>query len=352
MKAIHMLEQRDLFTSGHEAYHTFRIPSIIATRAGSLLAFCEGRRSGRSDSGDIDILLRRSDDGGSTWSDMQIVWADPGNTCGNPCAVIDRSSGAISLLLTHNLGTDVEHQIIDGSSQGTRTVWLTRSEDDGHSWSSPQNITHTTKEANWTWYATGPGAGIQLRSGRLVIPCDHIEAESRKYFSHVILSDDGGKSWRLGGTTPQDQVNECEVAELSDGRLLLNMRNYDRNQRARAIAHSDDGGESWSTLSHQSELIEPICQASLRRLETADAALLLFSNPASQEKRENMTVRLSRDDGRSWPIARTLHEGPAAYSCLLAMPDGSAACLYECGREHPYEVIRFAYFDQTWLSGA
>ncbi len=346
-----MLRQCDLFTSGHEAYHTFRIPSIVATRAGSLLAFCEGRRGGRGDSGDIDILLRRSDDGGSTWSAMQTVWADPGNTCGNPCAVVDRDSGALSLLLTHNLGTDVEHQIIEGSSEGTRTVWLTRSEDDGHSWSTPQNITHATKMDDWTWYATGPGAGIQLRSGRLVIPCDHIEAESKKYFSHVIISDDGGKSWRLGGTTPQDQVNECEVAELDDGRLLLNMRNYDRNQRTRAVATSDDGGESWSTLTRQSELIEPICQASLRRLEAPNAKLLLFSNPASEERRENMTVRLSRDDGRTWPVARSLHAGPAAYSCLLAMPDGSAACLYECGQEHPYEVIRFAHFDPSWLLG-
>ena len=102
-----MLEQLDLFTSGSHAYHTFRIPSLLATPAGSLLAFCEGRRNGGSDSGDIDILLRRSTDGGRTWSELQTVWADPGNTCGNPCPVVDRESGVISLLITHNLGTDV-----------------------------------------------------------------------------------------------------------------------------------------------------------------------------------------------------------------------------------------------------
>ena len=113
-----MLIQRDLFTSGQESYHTFRIPSIICTQTGSLLAFCEGRRCGQGDSGDIDILLRRSDDGGQTWSSIQTVWADPGNTCGNPCPVVNRQSGAISLLLTHNLGTDVEHQIIDGQAKG------------------------------------------------------------------------------------------------------------------------------------------------------------------------------------------------------------------------------------------
>ena len=344
-----MLIQRDLFTSGHESYHTFRIPSIILTQAGSLLAFCEGRRRGQGDSGDIDILLRRSDNGGQTWSSIQTVWADPGNTCGNPCPVVDRQSGAISLLLTHNLGTDVEHQIIDGTSEGTRTVWLTRSENDGHTWSPPRNITGTTKKAHWTWYATGPGAGIQLRSGRLVIPCDHIEATSKKYFSHVIFSDDGGISWSLGGTTPQDQVNECEVVQLDDGRLLLNMRNYDRNQRTRAVSYSDDEGMSWSNLVRKDELIEPICQASLRRLETPEGTKLLFTNPASEEKRENMTVRLSDDGGQTWPYQGTLHAGPAAYSCLVALPDGHAGCLYECGANSPYEVIRFAQFDLSWL---
>ena len=344
-----MLIQRDLFTSGHESYHTFRIPSIILTQAGSLLAFCEGRRRGQGDSGDIDILLRRSEDGGLTWSSIETVWADPGNTCGNPCSVVDRQSGAISLLLTHNLGTDVEHQLIDGTSKGTRTVWLTRSEDNGHTWSAPRNITGTTKKVHWTWYATGPGAGIQLRSGRLVIPCDHIEATSKKYFSHVIMSDDGGISWSLGGTTPQDQVNECEVVQLDDGRLMLNMRNYDRGQRTRAVSYSDNEGVSWSDLTRNYELIEPICQASLRRLETPEGAKLLFANPASEEKRENMTVRLSNDSGQTWLHQGTLHAGPAAYSCLVALPDRRAGCLYECGANSPYEVIRFALFDLSWL---
>ena len=226
---------------------------------------------------------------------------------------------------------------------------MTRSENDGHTWSPPRNITGTTKKAHWTWYATGPGAGIQLRSGRLIIPCDHIEATSRKYFSHVIFSDDGGISWSLGGTTPQDQVNECELVQLDDGRLLLNMRNYDRNQRTRAVSYSDDGGMSWSDLVRKDELIEPICQASLRRLETAEGTKLLFANPASEEKRENMTVRLSDDGGQTWPYQGTLHAGPAAYSCLVALPDGYAGCLYECGANSPYEVIRFAQFDLSWL---
>lgn len=343
-----MLEQQELFGRGENGYHTFRIPALVCTPGGTLLAFCEGRRAGGGDSGDIAILLRRSQDNGRSWSALQTVWDDPGNTCGNPCPVVD-ASGAVSLLLTHNLGTDVESRIIDRTSEGTRTVWLSRSTDEGQSWSAPREITGQTKQPDWTWYATGPGAGIQTKSGRLVVPCDHIEAGSKKYYSHVILSDDGGENWRLGGSTPEDQVNECEVAELDDGRLLLNMRNYDPGVRSRAYAYSDDGGQSWSALTRHPQLIEPICQASMRRAEGPDGGLLLFSNPASREARANMTVRLSRDGGQSWPHARVLHAGPAAYSCLCVLPDGSVACLYERGDDNPYEKITLAVFDLDWL---
>ena len=174
-----MTDSIDLFESGTEGYHAFRIPALTTTPTGTVLAFCEGRKNGRGDSGDIDLVLRRSDDGGQTFAPMQVVWDDGPHTCGNPCPVVDRRTGAIALLSTHNLGHDVEHQIIDQISEGTRTVWLTRSEDEGRTWSAPAEITATTKEPNWTWYATGPGAGIQLHSGRLVISCDHIEAVSK-----------------------------------------------------------------------------------------------------------------------------------------------------------------------------
>ncbi len=127
-----------------------------------------------------------------------------------------------------------------------------KSIDDGKTWSAAKEITPQVKRKNWTWYATGPCHGIQLEKeehkGRLVIPCDHIEAETGKYFSHVIFSDDYGETWQLGGATPQDQVNECTVAELPDGKLMLNMRNYDRTQKARKISISDDGGQTWGEL--------------------------------------------------------------------------------------------------------
>ncbi|MFT7679889.1 MAG: sialidase-1 [Planctomycetota bacterium] len=326
----------EVFKGGDDGYKTYRIPAMVQAANGDLLAFCEGRRVGSSDSGDIDILLKRSSDGGLTWSDSAVVWDDGANTCGNPCPVLDRRTGKILLLLTHNSGRDHEHAIIAGTSEGTRTVWVCESEDDGKTWTAPREVTSTTKQANWTWYATGPGAGIQLErgehAGRLVIPCDHIEAETKHYYSHVIISDDGGASWKLGGSTPEHQVNECEVAELEDGRLLLNMRNYDSSKHQRQIAFSKDSGMTWTGQTHDAALIEPRCQASLRRLRWAQGdtpGVVLFSNPAHEKSRARMTLRASFDDGKSWPLEQLLYEGSSAYSCLVALKGGDAGCFFE-----------------------
>lgn len=348
-----MFEQRDLFLSGTEGYHTFRIPAVAVTCRGVVLAFCEGRRYSRGDSGDIDLVLKRSEDGGRSWSALQVVWDDDGNTCGNPCPVVDRKTGIVWLLMTHNLGCDSERQIVEQTSKGTRTVWVGYSEDEGLTWSIPAEITAAVKQPDWTWCATGPGAGIQMTSGRLVVPCDHIEADTRRYYSHVIYSDDGGKHWQLGGSTPDDQVNECEVVELEDGRLLLNMRNYRPGKRIRARSFSADGGLSWSPVEGDEALVEPICQASIRRFSTTaegGQSRILFANPASQTTRERMTVRLSLDEGRTWPASRLLYPGPSAYSCLAILPDRTAACLYERGEKSPYERITWARFDLDWLT--
>jgi sialidase-1 len=271
---------------------------------------------------------------------------------------VDRDTGTIWLLSTWNRGDDREPQIIAQTSKDTRRVFVLRSTDNGRTWSAPREITADAKLTNWTWYATGPGAGIQLehgpQRGRLLIPCDHIEAGTKAYYSHVIYSDDRGANWRLGGRTPQDRVNECEVVELDDGRLLLNMRNYDRAQRTRQAALSRDGGLTWTDQGHVPDLIEPICQASIRRLPSPHAgagSVLVFSNPAST-RRERMTVKLSTDEGRNWPAARLLHAGPSAYSCLVALPNQSAGCLYEAGDKSPYETITFARFPVAWLAAA
>lgn len=345
-------EQEDLFVNGQNDYHTYRIPSMIVTKKGNLLAFCEGRRGGGGDAGDIDLLVKRSTDNGKTWSSQQIVWNDGANTCGNPCPVVDQKTGTIHLLMTHNLGQDRESQIIDSTSQGTRTVWISRSSDDGKTWTKPVEITNTTKQKDWTWYATGPGTGIQLASNRLVVPCDHIESNSKRYFSHVIYSDDNGKTWQLGGSTPQSEVNECEVVELADERLLLNMRSYNREQKARAVSLSSDRGLTWSNISRDEELIEPICQASIRRYSLAKNTgknRVLFSNPAS-EKREKMTIKLSYDECESWAVSKLINAGLSAYSCLAVLPDKTIACFYERGERSPYERLTLARFNLAWLT--
>ncbi|MEM6931103.1 MAG: sialidase family protein, partial [Myxococcota bacterium] len=241
-----------VWASGEDGYHTYRIPAIVRSPSGDLLAFCEGRRGGRGDSGDIDLLLRRSTDDGGSWGESRVLWDDGDNVCGNPCPVVDEATGRIHLLATRNLGRDHEREIIDGTSEGTRTVWVLTSDDGGATWSEPREVTPSTKRADWTWYATGPGVGIRLtrgaHAGRLVVPCDHIEANTKLYRSHVLLSDDHGATWRIGGVAPREGLNECQVAERADGSLVLNMRNYDRRRETRAVTHSSDGGESWGEV--------------------------------------------------------------------------------------------------------
>jgi sialidase-1 len=343
--------ETDVFVSGQEGYHTYRIPSVIVTVKGTVLAFCEGRKTNSSDTGDIDLLMKRSTDGGRTWSKQQIVWDDGPNTCGNPCPVVDRQSGTIWLPMTHNLGIDNESRMVEQKGKGTRTVWLSKSTDDGLTWAKPVEITATTKKPNWTWYATGPGAGIQLQSGRLVVPCDAVEAGTKAFYSHLIYSDDHGATWKLGGSAGP-AVNECEVVELADGSLLLNMRNYDRRQHSRAVATSRDGGLTWSAVGHQPALIEPVCQASIRRYSLAGVQgrnVILFLNPAQTKGRTTMTLRASFDEGKTWPASKLLWPGPAAYSCLAVRGDGAILCLYERGDRNAYERITLAETSLAWL---
>ena len=342
--------QQTVWESGADGYHTYRIPALEVTPKGTVLAFCEGRKQGRGDAGDIDLLVRRSTDNGKTWSEPEVIWDDKGNTCGNPCPVVDMETGTVWLLSTWNFGGDREHQIINGQGKDKRRVFVMSSEDDGRTWSEPREITGEVKKPDWTWYATGPGSGIQLKhgkhAGRLVLACDHIEATTKHYYSHIIYSDDHGKTWNLGGRTPSHQVNECEVVELADGRLMLNMRNYDRSKKLRQRAFSRDGGMTWEDQGFDETLIEPICQASIHRYSwptEGKRGILLFSNPASS-KRENMTVRASFDEGKTWPRKLRLYGGASAYSDLAVLADGTALCLYERGKNHPYEQIVLARF--------
>nr|WP_295871871.1 sialidase family protein [uncultured Chitinophaga sp.] len=362
-----LLAQRDstaLFSAGADGYSSYRIPVLLTAPNGQLLAFCEGRKASASDAGDIDILLKRSADGGKTWSATQVVWDDGPHTCGNPCPVVDATTGAIWLLLTRNEGQDKEHDIIHKKATHTRTVWVAKSEDNGATWSAPADITATTKDPQWGWYATGPGIGIQLQhgphKGRLVIPCDHSYDDSSgrvakgpyEYGSHVIYSDDHGQSWQRGGNI-RPKVNECQLTELADGKggLLMSLRSYfGRGLRTQSVSH--DGGDSWSAPADVPSLADPICQASLIRYRWPSrkrSGILLFLNPDSG-KRMNMTLKASTDDGRSWQPLRVLHAGPAAYSALAVLPNGDVACLYEAGEKSAYSHIIFQKISKKVLS--
>jgi sialidase-1 len=338
--------QTPIFVSDSGGYHTYRIPSVIVLPKGTVLAFCEGRKRGRGDAGDIDLLLRRSLDGGRTWETIQVIWDDGPNTCGNPCPVIDRSTGTIWLLMTHNLGTDTEEQIASRAGRGTRTVWVSKSNDDGRSWTKPVEITQDVKRPEWTWVATGPGIGIQTSGGRLIVPCDNVVAGNRVRQSHVIVSDDHGEHWKVGGVVGPG-CNEAQVVELADGQLMLNMRSTAKGHHRR-IATSNDVGISWTPPTDDPTLVEPGCQASLIR-HPDKSRMLLFSNPANT-KRKRMTVRFSADDGRTWSGGLVLHQGPAAYSCLAILPNGKIGCLYERGDRAPYETLTFARFDAADLN--
>ena len=347
-----MYRETKLFARGQDGYHTYRIPALEVTSKGTILAVCEGRRNSSGDSGDIDIVLKRSFDSGQSWQPMQVVATNGSETAGNPALVLDRSTGVIWLLITENLADGPESMIVAGDAP--RTVWISHSDDDGATWAELTEITDDVKDKSWTWYATGPCHGIQLENGRLVIPCDHIVGTSRKYEesgrAHVIYSDDHGGSWKIGGVA-QPGTNESAIVQTVSGALYFNCRNYVGEKR-RAYAWSDDNGSSFSQFGYDDVLVEPICQASMIRFTDAnsnDKNRILFSNPASTN-RERMTVRISYDECQSWGEGKVLHAGPSAYSDLCIAPDMSICCFYERGEANPYETITFAQFDLEWLT--
>jgi sialidase-1 len=334
-----------IYKPGDNGYSCFRIPAMITTKRGVLLAFAEGRKKDCGDSGDIDLVLRRSTDGGKTWSPMQVVWSDSTNTCGNPVPIQDISTGKIWLISTWNLGTDHEKEIRGQTSKSGRCVYVLSSADEGLSWSAPKEITKDVKMPDWTWYATGPCHGVQISTGkykgRLVVPVNHVEAASAKNFACIIYSDDHGATWKLGNNTPQDKTNETTVAEISQGNLMLNIRNSDRTHKTRLTSISTDGGQNWGDVQTDTTLIEPICQGSLLNYALSKKQpVLLFINPANKATRSNVTLRISFDDGKTWANSVVVHPGPSAYSDI-AVYHKEVACLYEAGIAKPYEGIAF-----------
>jgi len=340
-----------LWKSSTGNYKGYRIPSIIVSSKGTILAFAEGRNGG-GDSGDIDVLLKRSANNGRTWENEMVVWDDSLNTCGNPCPVVDSETGRIWLFMTWNDGRDHETEIIRRTAKSSRLPFFCYSDDDGLSWTRPVECAASCKDSQWGWYATGPGIGIQLKkgkySGRLVIPANHsyddTESKIRKdphgYGSHVLISDDHGKSWRMGSPI-RPGCNESQVVELSDGALMMNMRSYN-GKNCRAISFSSDGGETWSPVQHDSQLVESICQASIINYGPYKGKVLyLFSNPAVPSGRTHMTLKMSYDNCQTWSVSKLIYAGPSAYSCLVRLSNKQIGLLFEKGMESAYETISF-----------
>lgn len=334
-----------VYKEGTSGYQVYRIPAIVKTKQGSLLAFAEARKlRSNGDSGDIDLVVKKSTDGGETWGNMIMVWNEGMNTAGNPVPIVDQQTGRIHLLMTWNHGDDTWGELTKGTGNDTRRVFYTWSDDEGATWKEPLEITGSVKASSWDWYGTGPVHGIQIRNGakknRLVVPSYYTERVNgqRKDYSHVIYSDDNGQTWKAGNAAPYSPVGECTVTELEDGKLLLNMRTSAGTARKYCI--SDDGGETWGEVKTDYTLIDPQCQGSLLSGTFNGAHTIFFANAASAE-RKNMTVKISLDNGKTWAKKVTVHEGPSAYSDLVQLDEKTIGLFYEGGIGRPYEGLAF-----------
>ncbi|MBA2948720.1 sialidase family protein [Streptomyces himalayensis] len=344
------------FRAGREGYASFRIPAVVLTGKGTVLAFCEGRVGSRADHGNIDIVLKRSTDGGRTWGPLQVAARNGDHLSGNPAPVV-LDTGRILLVHIRNAASATEDAIRRGkvTAADGRRVWLQHSDDDGLTWSRPRDITGRTKKAAWRWYATTPGHAIQLTSGtakgRVVVPANHSlpptgtdnGTEGKYNGGHCLLSDDRGATWRIGyvddNTNGVVNVNETTAAELPDGRVYFNTRNDSPSPGNRADAHSRDGGQTLvKPFRPQAGLTGPVVEGSVLQLRDPD--LLLYSGPADGS-RALMTIRSSTDGGTTWRTAYTVDGLPAAYSDLVRVDAATVGLLYETGDFSAYETITF-----------
>ena len=329
-------KQEVLFHSGEAAYFCFRIPALVTTNRGTVLAFAEARRTDCSDSDAIDLVVKRTDDGGKTWSGLRVLFSDGKRSVNQPAPIYDRQTGVLWLVFCKD----------------NQQVFVTHSDDDGVSWSEPREITAQTKDPDWKYVASGPGHGIQLSNGRLLVagwgdaspgPVSWPPAWGEIEFTFAIFSDDHGATWQHGRPMYENLTEEGMVAETSDHRVYMALRSL-HGKRRRAHAWSDDGGSSWSRIQFDDGLPEPPAHGSIIRVtgKRVTGKRFLFANPASDRDRIRLTVRMSEDDCQTWPIARILYEGSSAYSDLAVAGDGSMLCLFEA--EH-YSKMILARFD-------
>jgi sialidase-1 len=363
---------KDVFIAGQDHFRSFRIPSMIRTEEGVLLAFAEARNE-LNDHAQNKIVLKRSEDYGDSWETLRVI-ADAGrDSLNNPLVVQVADRGKIILMYQYYPFTPVEavsdpdqwkshedqdfppniHEaVVQEGIAGNKIcrTFLTASVDDGLTWSHPTDITRRVKRpVHVTNYAGGPGIGVEMRKGlykgRIVMPFSQGPWTDMKVYA--VYSDDGGDIWNYGETAPNDlngMPNEVQMAELSDGSILLNARPF-KGEPYRMVSISRDGGETWSELIYDTTLEDPGCQGSIVRLTwpgPEQKGILLFSNPAGKKKRMNGTIRLSNDDGKSWKCSKSIYKGSFAYSCLAKLSEQECAVLFE---RDEYTRISFTRLD-------
>jgi sialidase-1 len=321
-------------------YACFRIPAMIRTPRGVLLAFAEARRNSCDDFGDVRIVMRRSRDEGKTWGPLEMVAENGTLQAGNPAPVVDTMDRRYPhgrIFMVYCTGDAPENAIMRG--EGSRRIWYRTSTDDGGTWSQPVEITGSVKTASWRHYATGPGHALQLthgqHAGRIFVAANHSEGEPQPkghdYAAHAFYSDDHGATWRLSQTVAWPGSNESTAAETDTGDVVMNIRDQSKASRARIIALSSDGGGVWNKVFVAEDLPDPVCEGSMISYRVKGHGLLIFTNAGSRTDRRDLTVSISTDGGLSWSKHTLIEAGPAAYSDVALLKGKSLGVLWERG---------------------
>ena len=355
-----IIEKKDVFVSTERSH--YRIPSICISNAGVVLCFANRRVDTVADGAkEVHLVTRRSTDGGWNWEPIKNLFAKKGWDAAMGTATMDRSTGTGMVSYGRSLRVDYADARVENSSLESGD-FMAISRDGGKTWIHEKMIIHPD-DGGYRGHSHGSSPGVALCSGphygRLLAPArfqhkpgEELDTLQKHHYNCTIYSDDHGKTWQTGGPVQVGTGEGCLV-ELSDGTIYYNSRAYFLDGKRR-IAWSYDGGETFEDFAVDDTLIEPTgggCNAGMAGFPeklSAGKDLILFSNPASDE-RKKLTVHLSRDGGRTWPVSKVIHEGPAAYSSMAVSENGTIFVLYENGAKHPYEKISMAWFSLKWL---